>query len=191
MNRNPSNRRSWKLLLLLLGWLVAAGGSASAADMSVGEYQLKAAWLYHLTRFVEWPETNFASSEAAFVIGVAGDDPFGASLDEVARSETVHGHPIVIKRLKPGDSPAACHILYISRSEQGHLDTLLAQVEGKSILTVADLEGACAQGVMVNLIVSRDTVKLEINNDRAKETKLQVSSRLLGLAKIVKTSKQP
>ena len=60
-------------LLLLLGSPVRAES----------EYDVKAAYLYKFTKFVEWPEAAFASAEAPFVIGVIGRDPFAGpgSLD--------------------------------------------------------------------------------------------------------------
>ena len=51
------------------------------------EYQIKAAFLFNFAQFVEWPPTAFTNADAPFCIGVLGDDPFGAALDETVQGE--------------------------------------------------------------------------------------------------------
>jgi len=187
MTRPKSNL----IALLLAAVLLMPGFRALGGDISAQEYQLKAAWLYNLTRFVEWPETNFIATNAPFVIGIVGQDPFGSSLEEATRAENVHGHPIVIKHLTTNDALSSCQILFLSRSEQADFGPLVSQLAASPVLSVADADGASGQGVMVNLVVSRDTIKMEINQEAAKTAHLEISSRLLGLARIVKPSRQP
>ena len=148
---------------------------------------MKTAFLYNFTKFVEWPDTTNANTR--FIIGIVGEDPFGKGLDDAVKSETVRGRPIVIQRLKSGDKLPACDILFISRSERDNFETILNSVEEFPVLTVADLPGAAAKGAMVNLLVVQGSVKMEINRHEAERAHLQISSKLLGLAKIVESDK--
>src|ERR1019366_7169794 len=64
---------------LLLVHATAPKIAAGQAD-STGEYELKAAMLYNLTRFVEWPPSAFPDPQAPILPCILGRDPFGSSL---------------------------------------------------------------------------------------------------------------
>lgn len=170
------------LAVLLLGWQGIA-----AKDMVAGEYAIKAAFLYNFTKFVDWPGGETTPAAAPFVIAVIGDDPLGPALDEAVRSETVHGRPLTVQRIKSGQPVGDCAILFISQSEAGHLDAIIRQTGGRPILTVSDVEGSAAKGVMINFVLKNKSVKFEINRQRAEQAHLKISSKLLGLATIVES----
>ena len=67
------------------------------------EYQVKAAYLFNFGQFVEWPAQSYPSPNAPFVIGVVGRDPFGKTLDDVVRGESLGGRPFVVRRFKDAD----------------------------------------------------------------------------------------
>jgi hypothetical protein len=79
-------------------------------------------------------------------------------------------------------------LLFISRSERARLPELLNQLKGSPVLTVSDFEGFAQEGGMVNLHLVNKTVKMEINPTVAEEAGLQISGKVLSLARIV-TSK--
>jgi hypothetical protein len=186
----PSIRRLLCLAGLGLALALAPPGRGLAADPeAVSEYQVKAAFLYNFTKFVEWPNSSFAATNAAFVIGIVGNDPFGGTLDEVVKSGQAHGRLLQVKRLKSGDRIGDCQILFVSRSETGNIESFLQDLGQQPVLTVGDAEGDAARGLMINLIVVKGSVKMEINRQRAEQSHLQISSKLLGLAKIVESEK--
>ncbi|MSU57808.1 MAG: YfiR family protein [Pedosphaera sp.] len=178
-------RRKWLLGLACL-WL--AGGWADGEEKSagVGEYQVKAAFLYNFTQFTDWPASAFASTNAPIVIGIVGEDPFGKTMDEVVSGEVVRGRLLVLKRLGADEDLRGCHVLFISRSAKERLPAMLSQLKGSPVLTVSDLNGFGQQGGMVNLLLVNKTVKMEINQAAAEEAGLQISAKLLKLARIVK-----
>ena len=171
--------------LLLPGvWAFAEGGSRSA-----GEYQVKAVFLYNFTKFVYWPaEANAAAAaRSPFVIGIVGEDPFGANLEEAVRKELVQGRPIVVQRFQDHEPITNCDLLFIARSEKDRLDALLAEARSRAILTVADTAKAAEQGVMINLSLVEGSVRMEINQQAVASAGLKVSAKLLSLARIVNT----
>ncbi len=180
-------RRQWLVGLACL-WL--AGGWAAAAESSagLGEYQVKAAFLYNFTKFTEWPASAFTSSNAPLVIGIVGEDPFGPMLDDFVSGESVRGRPLTVKRLPAGEEMRSCHVLFISRSEKDRLPALLSRLKGSPVLIVGDFNGFAQQGGMVNLLLVNKTVKMEINQAPAAEAGLQLSSKLLRLASLVTSS---
>jgi hypothetical protein len=78
------------LLELLLGLL---SFKAQAADMSEVERQVKAAYLYKLAGYVEWPEKSFAGAASPLVIGVVDANTMADELSQVAAGRTVNGRP--------------------------------------------------------------------------------------------------
>src|SRR4051812_14257552 len=100
-------RAGLRVLMLATFWV----SRASSADMP--EYQVKAAFLYNFTQFVEWPETAFTSETAPLVIGILGDDPFKGSLEELVHGEQVKHRSLVIEHYQRIDEVHSCHILFI------------------------------------------------------------------------------
>jgi hypothetical protein len=163
-----------------LAALLVSAAPAAAADRA-GEYQVKAAFLRNLTRFVERPVRA-----ATWTICVVGDDPFGAALDGIA-GDAGGGITIAIRRLR-GRELDDCVVVFVSGSEADRLSSVLGAVKGAPVLTVGDTEGFAARGVILNFFVEESRVKFEVNVDAAKRARLTISSRLLGLARIVHDS---
>ena len=63
--------------------MVLGTSFVSAQTPPINEYQVKAAFLFNFTQFMEWPKTSFPNDQSPFVIGIFGDDPFGAYLNEI------------------------------------------------------------------------------------------------------------
>lgn len=168
-------------------WLVGGLAAGDEKSAGVGEYQLKAAFLYNFTQFTDWPTSAFSTANAPIVIGIVGEDPFGKKLDDVVSGEVVRGRPLVIKRLRADDDLQSCQVLFISRSEKERLRALLTQLRGRPVLTVGDISDFAQQGGMVSLVLANKTVKLEINQATAEEAGLQISAKLLKLARIAKS----
>lgn len=178
-------RVGWLLALACLS-LAGARAVAGSTGVEATEYQIKATYVYNFTKFADWPAGAFASSNAPIVISIIGEDPFGSALDDIVRGELVRNRQLVIKRFHAGDDLANCHVLFICRSEKEHLPQLLEQLKGRPVLTVSDMDGFAGQGGMLNLLVVRKTVKMEINQEAAADAGLQISVKLLKLARLVK-----
>lgn len=171
-------RRALALLLIVAG--LAGAGTA------VGEFQLKAAFLFHFPAFVEWPATALPRDKAPFVIGVLGQDPFGATLDEMVRGETVNLHPLTVERYRNAAEIRDCQILFIPAAELSHLDaTTINTLKGHSVLTVTDADTAAPPGVVIALVKRDNKIRLRIDLQAARDSKLTISSKLLRPAEII------
>jgi len=146
------------------------------------EYQLKAVFLYNFAQFTEWPDDAFATDKSPLVIGVIGSDPFGHSLENTIKGETIQGHPLVIQHYHRADEIKACHILFISQSENRQLDEIVRSLKEKPTLTVADADGPASAAVMIRFMVENNKVHFRINQRAATNAHLILSSRLLRVA---------
>jgi hypothetical protein len=161
---------------------------AASAQIAAGEYEIKAAFLHHFAKFVDWPPTMLPPG-APLVIGLIGDDPFGRAIDDVIRRDaTANGHRIIVRRLHWNDSLAQCHIVFISSSEIDHLPQILDSLRGVSVLTVADLDRFAQRGGMIELRTIDGRVRFDINSDAATDVHLRISSKLMQLARVVRSA---
>jgi len=162
----------------------------TTAQISTREYQVKAAFLFNFSQFVEWPAQSFSNPESRAVIGILGKDPFDSNLEEIIVGETINKHPLVIQHFKNVDEITNCQILFINISDKNQLRLLIEKLKGKNILTISDVNGFAKMGGMVRLYIKDDKINIQINLDAIKEENLGISSKLLKLAEIVKTDKK-
>jgi uncharacterized protein DUF4154 len=149
-----------------------------------GEYALKAVFLYNFCRFIEWPKSAFVAPNEPIVIGVIGEDPFGSLLREAVQGETSRGRAIQIEHYNKSDSIGHCHLLFVSRSEAGRVEKILAAVSGRSVVTVGENDVFLDRGGMIALTADRNRVRLHINPTMLRAASLDVSSKLLRVAEV-------
>lgn len=153
-----------------------------AQESKPAEYQVKAAFLYNFAKFVNWPSKSDNGSLSLYVLG---NDPFGKALDAI-EGKIIRGERLLIKRIRRPRNLENCSMLYISSSEKEKLAQIIDAIKGLNILTVGDTKGYTEQGVIINLYTEKKKVRFEINNEAAKNAKLEISSKLLNLARIIK-----
>jgi hypothetical protein len=163
--------------------------SAQAGAEALSDSQVEAVFLFNFTHFVTWPSAHDGEPGGPFVIGILGDDEFGAHLDETVRGELINDHPLIIRRFHRIEEVSDCRILFIDHSESAQLGRILSTLDHRSILTVSDIPGAAEHGVMIQFTVDNNRVRLRINQDPARTADLSLSSKLLRVAELVGTSK--
>jgi hypothetical protein len=168
-------------LAVALALVLAAPAAASA--QAANEYEVKAAFLYNFTRFVDWPQP---SGNGPFCIGIDGSDPFGGAMEEAVKGRSAGGRAIVIKRFKPGEEPAGCEMIFVSATDPKKMSAVLSRLKGVAVLTVGNAPGFCASGGDIGFDVQDNKVRLQVNPEAAQRARLQISSKLLSLATLVR-----
>jgi hypothetical protein len=153
------------------------------SPQAVSEYKVKAAFLFNFARFVEWPERD--DDRDSVTIGVVGLDPFGESLDQVVRGKTVGTKRIAIRRFAGIEELEPCNIVFISQSESSRLDEILKALEGTATLTVGDDDEFALRGGIIRFFTQESKIRFEINLEAAEHEGLQLSSKLLQVARTV------
>jgi hypothetical protein len=168
---------------------MALGSHADSIDTSESsEYLIKAGFIYNFAKLVQWPTSAFAQPDSPIVIGILGDDPFGATLDRIVADKKINGRSFVVRRLKwtkDFKDLKDCNILFVSFSEKEHIDTLVDAMKWLPILTIGDAPGFAKRGGIMNFTLEDNKVRFEVNVEAAKHADLTISSRLLTLARIV------
>ena len=182
-------RRSRLIVAVLLCLSVAGGANAqSSASAASAEYLIKAGFIYNFAQLVQWPSAAFSQADSPIVIGILGTDPFGTSIDRVVENKKLDGRNLIVKRLrwsKDLKDLTECNILFISSSEKEHVADVINMVKWLPILTIGETPGFAARGGIINLTLEDNKVRFEVNIGAAKQANLNISSRLLALAKIV------
>ena len=146
------------------------------------EYEIKAVYLLNLGNFIKWTPDSL-QSEKTFQICVVGHDPFGADLDFVVQTQKeVQGYQVVIRRLSSSAPLTACHILFMSHSEQLHWSNIFAKVKHKPVLTVGDGDNFIIEGGMIQFYNKDGKIRLMLDPQTIRESGLKASAQLMQLA---------
>jgi len=171
----------------LAAWLLAActvtllQPAAVAAGSDSLEYGVKAAYLYKLANFVEWPPSAFPSSTSAVNLCVAGADPFGASLD-VTAGQHIGARPIIVRHLASVTRESDCQILFVGGSDPQIIGRILDAVRGRGVLTVTDAPTTGETPSIIRFVIHDDHVRMVIDGRAASLNGITVSAKLLSVA---------
>ena len=169
-----------RLGLLLLTTLALPAPAVVAEDNL--ELAVKATYLVKFQPFVTWPASAFAATDSPFSLCIAGKDPFGTLLERAMAGQSAEGRALIARRLEIPDGEADCQILYIARGDIAAARRALDAVRGRPVLTVTDsAEPGEPQG-MLNFVMTEGRVRFTIDADAARESRLDISSKLLSLA---------
>ena len=169
--------------------IVCSSVHLSAQSSVSREYQIKAAFLFNFTQFVDWPASSFATVDAPMVIAVLGENPFDAYLTETVSGEKVNGHPVVIQHYDHIEEIKICHILFIGLADPKKLEQAISALKERSILTISDQPDFLTMGGMIKFFPKNNNIRFEINLEATKSANLVLSSKLLRLAEIFDHSK--
>lgn len=173
-SKAPQALHTVLLLLALCGWLPAASADTQA------EYRIKSAFIYNFAIFTQWP----ATVGNPLTLCVFGPDPFGAEIDKL-QEKSVAGRAVTVRRVNSASEMEGCHLIFITRPMIEQLPRVLESVSGRPVLIVADSNGAARLGVALNMGVEQGKITFEANLAAARGNGLDLSSKLLNLAREV------
>ncbi|MBX7136596.1 MAG: YfiR family protein [Oligoflexia bacterium] len=171
-------QRICRHILVLL--LLTAAPQMLYADSTSQEYKLKAAFIYNFIKFIDWPDGSSDSNDRRVSVCIFGENPFADSLDQIVASGGVSG--VSVSYYKKIDSGAKCHIAFVSGSEKGSIAADLAALQGRSIVTVSDIDNFVEMGGTIQLTLQEGKVRFYINEYSASRERINISSKLLTLA---------
>ena len=140
------------------------------------EYQVKAAYLYNFVKFIEWPA---AARQGPLTICLAGANRFGTTLEELVRGESIEGRAIAARVIQAPQ--ADCDVVFVPRGVAA--GEYLRAARNAPVLTVGESSDFVSQGGIINFVLDAGMVRFEIDQAAARRAGLQISSRLLRLAR--------
>ncbi len=168
------------ILILLTGVSAHLGAAPPTA-----EYKLKAALIYKLTKFIEWPQLQVDQARDAFGICLLGEDNFGDALDALQERKAKE-LPIAVYRHTQSEAiDERCQIVFISDSKQAFMKPILQSLQARPILTLGDMEEFAVQGGILQFTRGKKRIGFLINLESAKKSQLTIAAPLLDLATVV------
>jgi YfiR/HmsC-like len=171
--------------VIFLGMLL----TPRARTEEIEEYKVKAAFIYNFAKFVEWPPQVFKTPEGPIVVCVLGHNPFGSALEEVIRGKSIDGRAFAFRQVADSEEANTCQVLFVSSAEGKRFHAVCGNLNPEGILTVGEEQGFATGGGVINFKLDGGRVRFEINVGAAERAQLHISSKLLGVAQIVKTEK--
>lgn len=168
--------------ILFTAALVALRGIAAYGG-PLTEPQAKANLLFNLAAFIEWP-ANVLGPTDRISICVAGDPDVIAAL-RAYEGRMIEGRSVTSRAIVDSEEPAGCHIIFVSVSRDRL--ALVQRVADRPVITVGDAPEFARQGGALRVFFEQSRLRFEINTTTVARTKLRVSSKMLGLARLVRS----
>lgn len=162
---------------MLAALLAFCWHGARAAD----ENQVKAAVVYNLLLFIEWPEP--ALPARSFHLCVFDNGALTAALRSHERKR-VQGRALEIHRLAtPREEVDACAAVLVAAGNPALLTRLGMLAGNRALLVIAEGAGAVDRGAMIGLHADGGRLGFDINYRAMKQSGLTPSSKILRLAR--------
>lgn len=150
--------------------------------------RVKAAFVYNIAKFVTWPDAVLQQRPDQLQICLYQQNFLAEGLQSVI-GRAIQGRKLTQKVIPSLSQVEDCDILLLSaNSMTSYLQERLEK--NHAVLTIADLtaettQGKVYQGIVLNLIRRGSSIGFEVNLQQVEQRQLEVSSRLLKLARIL------
>jgi len=159
--------------------------SAAAQSIEPGAQAIKAAFLYNFTKFIDWPDSAFPDATSPFVVCALADAAFERELRTILEAEHVRGRPVEIRSAGQAADLRSCHMAYFSQAETDRAAKRLVTVSQAPVLTVGEGRRFLERGGLIAFYLEHDRVRFIVRKTAADAAGLQISSKLLRVAREV------
>ena len=170
--------------LLLTAGLLFPGRLLAQAPANRPEYEVKSAYLLNFLLYTTWPASILGEGDP-LVVCVFGDDPFGEFLAQAVAGRRAQGHPIRLAQVDRVVEADRCHAGFIAERNRIPAPVWLERLEGRPVLTVGEGEEFMRAGGMISLVRDEQIVRFDANPRTLRAAGLDLSSRVLRLARNV------
>jgi hypothetical protein len=148
---------------------------------------LKAAYIERITRFIDWPRTNFDKDSTVFVIGVYEDTEFENILNDVFKEKTIKNRKVKVVQIASSDQIEPCDICYISLKGTPEIKEFITMANDCGVLMISECEYFGKEGIHINFYIENDKLKFEINTKSVDQGKFRISSLLMKSSRIIQS----
>jgi hypothetical protein len=175
------NQALKKCLVALMGLILLLNTHTATPAQSMEEEMVLAALALNIVRFTTWPiEAQIKESIAFCVIGDNTVQQSFAGIDQKPIGDKTL-KVINLSRLRNFEE---CNVIYITDLKQNILLQVFAEIKNRPLLTIGEDYDFAVQGGMIGLENTNGKITLHANLSVVREANLNISARLLKLAKI-------
>lgn len=167
--------------------MIPAGQAYASPNLRLAEQKIKAGLLYNFIKHTEWPPVADEAQAPALplVLCVYGRDSFEDYLRPMA-GRTVNQRKLALQRIRMAAESDACHIVFVSTSEQENWPALRHRLGTRPILTVGDFDGFAREGGMIEFREVNKRVGAIFNLDAFANAALRIGESLMNLKGVEK-----
>jgi len=176
------NKQVKNFLSLLLGLGLLLNTRSPIPAQTLEEQTVLAALALNIVRFTTWPPDSQTGDFIDFC--VIGDNVIQQSFASIDH-KPVGNKTLQVVNLSRLRNFEQCHVLYVSDLKQNVLLQIFVEVKNHPILTIGESNDFAVQGGMVGLENINGKITLNVNIPVMRESNLNISARLLKLAKII------
>ena len=156
-------------------------GRSAVHAQDVTEPALKAAFIYNFARFTTWPAEAAAGDN--FLICVLNDAAVADALQRAVAGRSLFDRPVFVTTVTPTAQKRICRVLYVAGLSVTQLTGLVAELRESPVLTISNIDGFASAGGMTQFFFEHGQLRFRIHLESAKRAGLQISSRLLIMAR--------
>lgn len=168
-------------MLAALCAVAMCGSAAAERRPAAGEWQIKSAFLYNFTRFVEWPDAALPAPAQPIVIGVLGEKELAQELGAIVAGRNVNGRSIEVRAVRTVAEARATQLLFVTAAEESRYAAMRSELADSPVLTVGESPAFSVTGA-IGFVQEGEKLRFEINVDIAERSQLKISSQLQKLA---------
>jgi TonB family protein len=170
---------SWPGAALLV--LVLLTGFLSPVWLaSQDERAIRAAYVFNLTKYVEWPPES-----QQLVIGVIGNRGTGEFLQKLLHGRMSGSRPLQVKLSSSIADLRDCNIIYLAEGLPKKTLAAIETMHFEGVLTIGETDTFPDEGGMIALVRLGDQVQMQLNPEAVERGGVKLDSQLLKLAVIV------
>jgi hypothetical protein len=145
-------------------------------------------FVYNFLKFVEWPVDVSAGARDPFVVLIVGEGATADATEHFLESKTMGERPLVVRRIRWDQSLAGARAAFVVERDAKKLHHILEAAAAAGVLTIGEGEGFATRGGVIGLLVEDRKVRFDVDTTAAQNAGLRVSSKLLALTRLVRSS---
>ena len=146
---------------------------------------ITSAFLYNFAKFTEWPPDTLAAGQR-IALCVIGDNAVGDALEQTIKGHAIESHELTVEMVRADGNLRSCHLLYVSGLDAKRSLHLIESLKAAPVFTASDADKFAELGGVAQLTLENGRMQFAINVAAAQRARLQLSSKLLSLAQIIK-----
>lgn len=163
-----------------LSFVILVGLAPTAHAKVSTENKVKAAIVYNLARFSEWPVKSTQRDPSAFSVCVIAQDAMHEALMALGGKKISKKSIRIVPLPSHKSNASSCNILYISGNNEHNFD--LDELAENGILTIGETEAFLPAGGGMTILRSNNTLGFSISRTTMLRANIKPSSRILKLA---------
>lgn len=161
--------------------VLALAAAPVAGQQAPDEDALRAAMVFNLMLFVDWPEIALERT-ARMRLCVVTDDPGTGRAFAALGGRQIKGRSLEVQRRGPLGGLADCHAVYLNGLPRDLLADKLASIARRPVLTLSSVSDS---GAMIDVTLADSRLAFDVSANTLRDAGLSLAARVMQLARTI------